>query len=116
MVTVIGFSLRQNNKGENFYSLVLNGGIAIVKSKQSGKYYATTQQCSIPSTFDEITCQHMIGEKIPGSIQKQGCEPYEITDKQTGEVIEVSHRWVYLPEGASMEEAIFEGDPQEIFQ
>jgi len=114
MVTVTGYSLRQNQKGEDFYSLTLNGGIAIVQSKNSGKYYATSQQCSIPSTFDEQTCKNFVGEKIPGSIQRQSCESYEIADKQTGEIIELSHRWVYLPEGASMEEAIFEGDPQEV--
>jgi hypothetical protein len=112
MVTVIGYTPRKNQEGEEFFSLILHGGITVVKSKQTGKYYATSQKCSIPSTFDEQTCKSLIGEKIPGTIQKQTCEPFEFTDKESGEVIELAHRWVYLPEGASMEEAIFEGTPQ----
>jgi len=116
MVTVIGFVPRKNQEGEKFYSLILHGGITIIQSKQSGSYYATSRRCSIPSTFDEQTCKSMIGEKLQGSIQKQNCEPYEFTDENTGEIVELNHRWVYLPEGASMEEAIFEGDPQEVLQ
>lgn len=112
MVTVIDYSLRKNSEGEKFFSLILHGGITVVKSKQSGKFYATSQKCSIPSTFDEATCKSLIGEKIPGTIQKQSCDQYEFADKGTGEIIELTHRWVYLPEGASMEEAIFEGTPQ----
>ncbi len=112
MVTVIDYVLRKNQEGEAFFSLILNGGITVLRSKKTGSYYATSQKCSIPSTFDERTCKSLIGEKIPGSIQKQPCDPYEFADKETGETIELSHRWVYLPEGASMEEAIFEGTPQ----
>jgi len=40
------------------------------------------------------------------------CEPYTYTVKDTGEVLELSHRWVYLPEGASIDEAVYEGEPQ----
>ena len=112
MVTVIGFVLRKNKEDEEFYSLILQGGISIVKSKQSGSFYATAKKCSIPSTFDLETCKNLIGEKIPGTVQKQSCETYEIADSETGEILELSHRWVYLPEGASMEEAIFEGTPE----
>jgi len=27
-------------------------------------------------------------------------------------VLELSHRWVYVPEGATLEEAVFEGEPE----
>lgn len=114
MVTVIDYSLKKNQEGEEFFSLILQGEITVLKSKQSGKYYATAQKCSIPSTFDEPTCKGMIGEKIPGTIQRQTCEAYEFADKETGEIIELSHRYVYLPEGASMDEAIFEGAVQPV--
>jgi hypothetical protein len=112
MVTVIDYSIRKNKDGEPFCSLMLHGGIVMVKSKETGRYYATAQKCSIPSTFDEQTCKSMIGEKIAGTVQKQSCETYEFADKGTGEIIKLNHHWVYLPEGASMEEAIFEGQPQ----
>lgn len=112
MVTIIDYALRTNKLGDEFFALILQGGIEMVKSKETERYYATSKKCSIPSTFDEATCKGLVGEKIPGSIQKQECEPYEVTFKDTGEIVEMSHRWVYLPEGATLEDAVFEGTPQ----
>jgi hypothetical protein len=84
----------------------------MVKSKVTDRYYSTLKKCTITSTFDQATAQAMVGERIPGSIQRQACDPYSIVAKETGEVIEFSHRWVYLPEGTSMEEASWEGNPE----
>jgi hypothetical protein len=115
MVTIVGYSQRKNSEGKDFYSLILQGGIEMVKSKETDRYYATAKRCSITSTFDEATAKAMIGEKIPGTVQKQNCEPYNYVVKETGEIMELTHRWVYLPEGATLEEAIFEGKPEEHF-
>ncbi len=112
MLTIIDYSLKTNQKGEGFYALILQGGLEMVKSKVTERYYATLKKCSISSTFDEPTAKAMVGEKLAGSIQKQSCEPYSFVAKETGEIIEMTHRWVYLPEGASIEEAIFEGEPE----
>ena len=112
MVTIIDYTLRNNKEGKEFYLLILQGGIQMVKSSVSERYYATVKKCSVTSTFDEATCKASIGEKIPGSVQKQSCEPYSYTVKDTGEVLELNYRWVYLPEGATLEEAIFEDEPQ----
>ena len=54
----------------------------------------------------------MVGEQVPGSVQRKSCEPYEWENKDTGEVLQLSHRWVYLPEGATLEEAVYEGEPE----
>jgi len=113
MVTICDYALRTNKEGKDFYALILQGGISMVQSKQTGNYYVTAKKCSIGSTFDEQTCKTMIGEKIPGSIQKQTCEPYEYVAKETGEILQLTHRWVYLPEGATIEEAIWEEAPVE---
>lgn len=113
MVTIVDYSLRTTQEGKEFYSLVLQGGIELVKSKQTERYYATLKKCSITSTFDEATCKAAIGQQFPGSIQKQSCEPYTFVVKETGEAMELNYRWAYLPDGASMEEAIFEGKPEE---
>lgn len=40
----------------------------------------------------------LIGSEFPGIIMKQECEPYEYTISDTGEVITLNHRYVYLPE------------------
>jgi len=114
MVTVTDYALKTTAGGREFYALVLQGGLCMVQSKNTGNYYATVKRCSIPSTFDEATAKAMVGEKITGSIQKQTCEPYEYINKETGEVIELDYRWIYLPEGVSMQEAVFEGAVQQV--
>jgi hypothetical protein len=70
----------------------------MVKSHQTGQFYVTARKASISSTFDEITCQALIGSDIEGKIEKVNCEPYEYTIKDTGEVITLSHRFQYLEE------------------
>ena len=113
MVTIVDFAVRQTKEdGRQFVVLVLQGGLSLVQSKQSGNFYATVKQCSIPSTFDEDTAKSFIGEKLPGSVQRMNCDAYEWVNKETGEVLELSHRWVYVPEGATLEEAVFEGEPE----
>lgn len=112
MVTVVGFAKRQRTDGQQFIALILQGGLEMVKSKQTDQYYCTVRKCSISSTFDEPTARMMIGEKIPGSIQKLTCENYSYVVKESGEVLNLDFRWAYLPEGASLEEAVFEGEPQ----
>ena len=112
MVTVIDYAVRKCVDGREFIALILQGGLSLIQSKKTGNYYATTKQCSIPSTFDEQTAKAMIGEKVPGSVQRKSCEPYTYTVKDTGEVLELSHRWVYLPEDATLDEAIYEGEPE----
>ena len=111
MVTITGFSLRTTAVGKEFYSLILQGGIEMVKSKATERFYATIKKCSISSTFDEETCKASIGEKIPGSIQKQSCEPYTFVVKETGEILELNYRWAFVPDGATLEEVIFEDNP-----
>jgi len=112
MVTVVNYALRKTSEGREFYVLILQGGLSLVQSSQTGNYYATVKQVSIPSTFDEATAKQMIGEKVPGSLQRKSFDPYEFTSKTTGEIMQMNHRWVYVPEGASVEEAIFEGEPE----
>ncbi len=86
--------------------MILQSGIELVKSKETGSYYATSKRASISSTFDDATCQNLIGQQIPGSIQKVVSEPYEFTNKVTGEVLTLNQRWVYLKEGETIEEKV----------
>ena len=115
MVTVVDYAIRKSKDGREFYVLLLQGGLSLVQSKQSGNYYATVKKCSIPSTFDENTAKEIIGEKIAGSVQKKQCEPYTFTVKETGEVMELNYRWVYVAERATIEEVVFEEEPEVAF-
>jgi len=112
MVTVIEIAKRQTKDGREFIALILQGGLSLIQSKNTGSFYATVKKTSIPSTFDEATAKAMIGEKVPGSVQKKPCDSYEFTNKESGEIMQLDYRWVYVPEGSTIEEAIFEGEPQ----
>ena len=105
-VKIIDYRKRENKEGEEFFALIIEGGLEMVKSKQTGRYYATSKKASVTSTFDEETCIGLIGEKIPGSVQKVECEPYEMTIKDTGELVTLNHRWVYLKEGETLTEKV----------
>jgi len=109
MIRVIDYVLRENSKGEEFFALYLMGGVEMVQSQETGRYYATARKCSMPSTFDEATCKSLIGSMYPGSIHKIQCDPYGYTIKETGEIIKLNFRWEYSPEEASIEEAVHEG-------
>jgi hypothetical protein len=108
MVTIIGFRERQNLTGEKFFSLVLQGGLEMVMSKQTGRYYATAKSASVTSTFTEEVCKELIGQKIPGSIHRVPCEPYGFIIPDTGELINLDHRWIYLKEGETMDAVVKE--------
>lgn len=102
MVTIINFEKRQSKSGKEFHALIIQGGIEMVRSAETGQFYATVKRCSIASTLDEDSCKAMIGEKLDGKIEKVSCEPYEYVVQETGEVIELSHRWSYVPNSQSV--------------
>lgn len=111
MVTVSSYVQRESKDGKKFYALILQGGMELVLSEGSGRYYATAKQASITSTFDEKTCQGLVGTQLPGRISKVVTEPFEYTVQESGEVIILNHRWVYSPSEAPMEETIYEKEP-----
>ena len=108
MVTVIDFSQRTSSEGENFYALILQSDLEMVKSRESGNFYATAKRASVTSTFTKEACEKLIGMEIPGSIQRVPSEPYEFTIPDTGEIIQLEHRWVYLAEGQTVDAVVQE--------
>ena len=108
MVNVKGYEKRTNAEGQDFYVLVLSGGIEMVKSNTTGRFYATQKETTVSCTMTKEECEVFIGQELPGSIRRVECDPYEITDEKTGEVISKSHRWDYVPEADSLEETILE--------
>lgn len=98
MVKVSAYKQREREDGTLFYVLVLEGGLEIVQSSESGQMYATTKTATIPSTFNEVQCEALIGSEIKGSIIKEDCEPFNYVIEKTGEEIILHHRWVYSPD------------------
>ena len=108
MVTISGYAARESADGKKFYALILQGGIEMVLSEESGRYYATSKQASITSTFDEATCKALVGTKLPGKISRVQSDPYDYTVKETGEIITLTHRWAYSPNEAAVDEMVYE--------
>jgi hypothetical protein len=99
MVTVKSYSVRTvAATGRTFITLELEGGLEIAVSSSTGKTYATTKKCSIPTTFDENVAQQLVGTSLTGEIVKQEVEPYEFTNPSTGEVQTLDYTWTYRQE------------------
>jgi len=98
MVRIIDYKERKREDGTFFYVLEIQGGVEMVKSKETGSFYATVKKANVPSTFDEQTCIGLIGSEMPGKVIKEECEPYDYVVKETGEEIILYHRWVYSPD------------------
>ena len=97
MVTIINFKERQKEDGTQFFVLEIQGGIEMVQSQSTGNFYATAKKAYLPSTFNAITCQALVGTQMEGNVEKVECEPYEYTVQDTGEIIMLSHRYSYVP-------------------
>lgn len=97
MVRIINYKKRQAEDKE-FFVLEVSGGIEMVLSQTTNHYYATAKKATITSTFDEETCKTLIGSELAGNVVKLKCDPYEFTIKETGEIVTLNHRYVYLPE------------------
>jgi hypothetical protein len=108
MITIIDYKERKNAMNESFFALILQGGISMVQSKETGNYYATSKKATITSTFDEQTCKALIGTKLSGNITKVPCEPYSFIIEQTGEEVNLDYKWQYEPEHQNeTEKAVF---------
>ena len=98
MVTIIDYKTYQREDGTDFNVLIVQGGVEPVKSKITGKLYLTARKASVSSSFDEITCQELVGTKLQGAITKVEVEPYQFVIKETGEVITRNHRYEFVTE------------------
>lgn len=105
MVTVIDALERANSQNEKFTALILSGGLELVKSDKSGKFYATVRKASIPSTLELAHAKSMVGSKIPGTIKRVPCEPYEFkTD--SGEEILLEFTYEYVEDENNVAETV----------
>ncbi len=100
MVTVTNFAIRKTNDDRTFVALELTGGVELVQSQNTGNFYATIRKCSIPSTFDENIAKMMIGQQIEGDVVRVAADPYDIVNKQTGEIMTLQHSFAYRPKGS----------------
>lgn len=100
MVTVTNCLERQKKDGTSFIVLEITGGVELIQSNTSGNFYATVRTCTIPFTGNETVAKTLIGQRIEGDIVKVIVEPYEFTNKRTGEVLMLQHSYAYRPKGS----------------
>jgi hypothetical protein len=98
MVTVTACLERQKKDGTSFTVLEISGGVELVLSQNTNRYYATLRKCTIPFTGTLDVAKMMIGQKIEGEIVKVIVEPYEFTNPRTGEVMRLQHSYAYSPD------------------
>jgi hypothetical protein len=107
MVTIVGLEKRKNKvKNEEFNVMILQGDIVVAISKTTGKPYLTARKASIPCTFDEKLAQHLIGQSLPGTIERIECDPYEFTIPNTKKKLTLNHTFQYSPTPVTVEEVV----------
>jgi len=97
MVTVTNALERVKKDGTTFTVLEISGGVELVMSQTTQRYYATLRKCTIPFTGTMDVAKMMIGQKIEGEIVRTIVEPYQFTNPRTGEVITLQHSYAYRP-------------------
>ena len=107
MVTIVGIEKRTNKtKKEEFSVMVLQGNIEVVMSKTTGRPYLTARKTSIPCTFDEKLAQHLIGQSLPGTIERKECDPYSFTIPNSKKKVTLNHTFQYSPNPVTVEEVV----------
>lgn len=106
MVKIVDFKVNQTEEGNEFCTLIVQGGLEAVKSKQTNKTYFTVRTARVACTFTPDICKSLIGTDFPGTVKKVESEPYEYTVESTGETITLTHRYEYVSE----EDAVIESN------
>jgi hypothetical protein len=75
-------------------------------SKATGKPYLTARKSSIPCTFDEVLAKSLIGQTLPGEIERIEVDEYEFVVPGTKKKLKLSHSFRYSAEPASIEEVV----------
>ena len=98
MVKIVGYKPLENESGEKFLVLEVQGGIEAVRSQETGRNYFTARKANVPCTFNEETCKSLIGQDIPGKVVKVEVDEYDYNIPGTDEVISLTHRFEYESE------------------
>jgi hypothetical protein len=97
MVTVTNALERVKKEGTKFPVLELSGGVELVLSQTTQRYYACVRRCTVPFTGTLDVAKMLIGQKIDGEVVKTLVPPYEVVNKTTGEVNVFQHGYAYRP-------------------
>jgi hypothetical protein len=97
----------EDASGKTFVVLDLVSAEPTVKvSQATGKPYLTLLRASISCTFSKEVAATLVGQKLPGKIQKVEVDPYEYISPSTGVVMILNHTNRFIAEPTA-EEAVF---------
>jgi len=106
MVTIVGLEKRTSADGNTFNVIQLQGRIEVVTSKETGKPYLTARKTSIPCTFDEVMAKSLIGQTLPGDIERMEVDEYEFTIPGTKKKLKLSHSYRYSTDPVTVSEVV----------
>jgi hypothetical protein len=101
MVQVTGHSTRVRKDGTTFQVLEISGGLELVQSQETGKWYGTNRRTTIPTTFSEDFAKSLVGTQLKGEVVRVQVDPYDFVNPKSGEVIKLQHSYAYTPEGST---------------
>jgi hypothetical protein len=102
-VTIVGIEKKTNAKTKEAYLvLVVQGSAEAFISKATGRTYISASRSSVPCALDEAHAKSLIGQTLPGKIEKVECNEFEIKTP-TGKKIKISHTFQYSPESVTTE-------------
>jgi len=100
MVTIIGLEKKTNLKTKESYLLLLvQGSAEVLTSKASGRAYISSRRASVPCALSDLQAKALIGQTLPGSIEKVACTPFEVK-LPTGKRLKISETYQFQPEMA----------------
>ena len=103
MLTVTVFKNHVSKEGKEYLTLEIQGGLEMVQSQNTGRFYATVRKNFMTATFGEEVAKSLIGQQVPGQNIRTEVDPYNYTIESTGEVVTLSHRWSYAPVSAVLQ-------------
>jgi hypothetical protein len=105
-VTIVGLERKTNLKTNEPYTvLVLQGKAVVLQSKATSRPYVSASKTTIPCALDDVLAKSLIGQSLPGSIEKVACTPFEVK-LPTGKKIKISEKFQYFPDPEKTETVI----------
>jgi len=106
MVLITGIEQKENAKtSEKYIVLVLQGNAEVMMSKTTGRPYVTARKATLPCALDDQAARALIGQTLPGAIEKVACTPFEVK-LPNGKKAKISHTFQYSPEPVAQGEVI----------
>lgn len=107
MVTITNYKEVETPDGRQFVSIELQSEPKLVQSSTTGNFYLTVNKTRVTTALSVDVCKTLVGQKLPGTVEKIQVEPYESINKETGEVKVLHHVFVYTPDEQSTQKVQF---------